>query len=325
MTVWRQLEQVPPDLGPTVVTIGNFDGVHRGHRLVLDRARGAAGALGPHVPVVVVTFEPHPMAVLAPERAPVALTTMAQRSRLLAATGHEHVLVLPFDRSMAAWSPEEFVRRVLVDTLHAAVVVVGANFRFGHRASGDVDTLRQLGGRLGFTVDGLDLVGGDPPWSSTVVRQALDRGDVEAAAAVLGRPHSVEGVVVEGDHRGRALGYPTANVPTSGMVAVPADGVYAGTLQRLDDEVDQNTAPPLPAAISVGTNPTFGGVERRVESYVLDRDDLELYGVLVRVDFLVRLRGQIRFDGVDNLVRQMAEDVERTRIALGRGWSPTEQ
>jgi riboflavin kinase/FMN adenylyltransferase len=325
VTVWRQLEQVPPDLGPTVVTIGNFDGVHRGHRLVLDRARAAAGALGPHVPVVVVTFEPHPMAVLAPERAPVALTTVAQRSRLLAATGHEHVLVLPFDRAMAAWSPEEFVRRVLVDTLHAAVVVVGANFRFGHRASGDVDTLRQLGGRLGFTVDGLDLVGGDPPWSSTVVRQALDRGDVEAAAAVLGRPHSVEGVVVEGDHRGRALGYPTANVPTSGMVAVPADGVYAGTLQRLDDEGDQNTAPPLPAAISVGTNPTFGGVERRVESYVLDRDDLELYGVLVRVDFLVRLRGQIRFDGVDDLVRQMAEDVERTRIALGRDWSPTEQ
>lgn len=313
MTVWRQLEQVPPDLGPTVVTIGNFDGVHRGHRLVLDRARAAARSLGPHVPVVVVTFEPHPMAVLAPDRAPVALTTMAQRSRLLAATGDAHVLVLPFDRAMAAWSPEMFVRRVLVDTLHAVVVVVGANFRFGHRASGDVDTLRQLGGRLGFTVDGLDLVGGDPPWSSTVVRQALDLGDVEAAATVLGRPHSVEGVVVEGDHRGRALGYPTANVPTSGMVAVPADGVYAGTLQRLDDDM----APPLPAAISVGTNPTFGGVERRVESYVLDRDDLELYGVLVRVDFLVRLRGQVRFDGVDDLVRQMAEDVERTRAALG--------
>lgn len=313
MTVWRQLEQVPPDLGPTVVTIGNFDGVHRGHRLVLDRARTAAGRVGPDVPVVVVTFEPHPMAVLAPDRAPVALTTMAQRTRLLAATGDEHVLVLPFDRTMAAWSPEEFVRRVLVDRLHAAVVVVGANFRFGHRASGDVDTLRRLGERLGFTVDGLDLVGGDPPWSSTVVRQALDRGDVETATAVLGRPHSVEGVVVEGDHRGRALGYPTANVPTSGMVAVPADGVYAGTLQRLDDDL----ALPLPAAVSVGTNPTFGGVERRVESYVLDRDDLELYGVPVRVDFVVRLRGQVRFYGVDDLVRQMAEDVERTRIALG--------
>jgi riboflavin kinase/FMN adenylyltransferase len=313
VTVWRQLEQVPPDLGPTVVTIGNFDGVHRGHRLVLDRTRTAAGRVGPDVPVVVVTFEPHPMAVLAPDRAPVALTTMAQRTRLLAATGDEHVLVLPFDRTMAAWSPEEFVRRVLVDRLHAAVVVVGANFRFGHRASGDVDTLRRLGERLGFTVDGLDLVGGDPPWSSTVVRQALDRGDVETATAVLGRPHSVEGVVVEGDHRGRALGYPTANVPTSGMVAVPADGVYAGTLQRLDDDL----ALPLPAAISVGTNPTFGGVERRVESYVLDRDDLELYGVPVRVDFVVRLRGQVRFYGVDDLVRQMAEDVERTRIALG--------
>lgn len=313
MTVWRQLEQVPPDLGPTVVTIGNFDGVHRGHRLVLDRARRAAEALDANVPVVVVTFEPHPLAVLAPDRAPATLTTMAQRTRLLAGTGDEHVLVLPFDHAMAAWSPEEFARRVLVDTLHAAVVVVGANFRFGHRASGDVDTLRQLGGRLGFTVDGLELVGGDPPWSSTVVRQALDRGDVETAAAVLGRPHSVEGVVVEGDHRGRALGYPTANVPTSGMVAVPADGVYAGTLQRLDDEA----APALPAAISVGSNPTFGGVERRVESYVLDRDDLELYGVLLRVEFLARLRGQVRFDGVDDLVRQMADDVEQTRIALG--------
>ncbi|HLK95376.1 MAG TPA: bifunctional riboflavin kinase/FAD synthetase [Nocardioidaceae bacterium] len=313
MTVWRQLDQVPPDLGPTVVTIGNFDGVHRGHRLVLDRARSAAEALGPDVPVVVVTFEPHPLAVLAPDRAPVALTTMAQRIRLLSTTDDEHVLVLPFDRAMAAWSPEEFVRRVLAATLHAAVVVVGVNFRFGHRASGDVDTLRHLGLELGFTVDGVDLVGGDPPWSSTVIRRALDHGDVETAATVLGRPHSVEGVVVEGDHRGRALGYPTANVPTSGLVVAPADGVYAGTLQRLDVE----DAPPLPAAISVGSNPTFGGVERRVESYVLDRDDLELYGVPVRVAFFGRLRGQVRFDGVDDLVRQMADDVERTRAALG--------
>ena len=313
MTVWRQLDEVPSDLGRTVVTIGNFDGVHRGHRVILDRAREAADALGADVPVVVVTFDPHPMVVLRPDKAPAALTTIEQRVSLLAESGAEHVLVLPFDREMAAWSPEEFVRRVLVDALHAAAVVVGANFRFGHRASGDVDTLRRLGPEPGFTVDPLDLAGGEPPWSSSVVRQALARGDVEAAAAVLGRPHTVEGVVVEGNHRGRELGYPTANVPTSGMVAVPADGVYAGTLQRLDDPA----APVWPAAVSVGTNPTFDGVDRRVESYVLDRDDLELYGVPVRVGFRAHLRGQVRFDGVDALVSQMADDVERSRTALG--------
>jgi riboflavin kinase/FMN adenylyltransferase len=217
---------------------------------------------------------------------------------------------------MAAWSPDEFVRRVLVDTLHAAAVVVGRNFRFGHRAAGDVDTLQTLGSALGadegFTVEGLDLAGGDPPWSSTLVRQALAHGDVIAAAETLGRPHTVSGVVVEGDHRGRELGYPTANVPTSGMLAVPADGVYAGTLRRVDDP----DAPRWPAAVSVGTNPTFDGVERRVESYVLDRDDLELYGVPVEVAFHARLRGQVRFDGIEALVEQMADDVERTRATM---------
>jgi riboflavin kinase/FMN adenylyltransferase len=253
------------------------------------------------------------MVVLVPDKAPAALTTIEQRLSMLADSGADHVLVLPFDREMAAWSPEEFVRRVLADSLHAASVVVGTNFRFGHRASGDVDTLRELGPGLGFTVDPLDLAGGEPPWSSSVVRQALARGDVKAAAAVLGRPHTVEGVVVEGNHRGHELGYPTANVPTSGMVAVPADGVYAGTLQRLDDPA----APVWPAAVSVGSNPTFDGVDRRVESYVLDREDLELYGVPVRVGFRAHLRGQVRFDGVDALVRQMADDVERSRTVLG--------
>ena len=312
MTVWRQPGDVPPDVGRTVVTIGNFDGVHRGHQAILDRARRVADDLGTDVPVVVVTFDPHPMAVLAPDRAPAALTTIDQRVRLLAARGDDHVLVLPFDREMASWSPEEFVQRVLVDALHAAAVVVGANFRFGHRAGGNVDTLRELGTTHDFTVDAVGLVGGDPPWSSTIVRQAIARGDVAAAAEVLGRPHTVEGVVVEGDHRGHELGYPTANVPTSGLVAVPSDGVYAGTLQRLD----QPGAPRWPAAISVGTNPTFDGVQRRVESYVLDRDDLELYDVPVRVAFRTHLRGQVRFDGIDALVAQMADDVERSRVAL---------
>ncbi len=313
MTVWRQLGDVPPDLGRTVVTIGNYDGVHRGHQVILDRARRVGDGIGGDVPVVVVTFDPHPVAVLAPDRAPAALTTIEQRARLLAGAGADHVLVLPFDRDMASWSPEEFVHRVLVDALHAAAVVVGANFRFGHRASGHVDTLDELGASLGFAVDAVGLVGGERPWSSTLVREALAAGDVATAADVLGRPHTVEGVVVEGDHRGRELGYPTANVPTSGMVAVPADGVYAGTLQRLD----QPDAPVWPAAVSVGTNPTFDGVERRVESYVLDRDDLELYDVPVRVAFLAHLRGQVRFDGIDALVAQMADDVDRTRVELG--------
>jgi len=313
VTVWALLGDVPPDLGRTVVTIGNFDGVHRGHQAILDRARRVADGIAGDVPVVVVTFDPHPMVVLAPDRAPAALTTIAQRVRLLAGRGGDHVLVLPFDRAMASWSPEEFVRLVLVDTLHAAAVVVGANFRFGHRASGHVDTLRELGRAHDFEVDAVGLVGGDPPWSSTIVRQALADGAVGAAAEVLGRPHTVEGVVVEGDHRGHELGYPTANVPTSGLVAVPADGVYAGTVQRLD----QPDAPLWPAAISVGTNPTFDGVERRVESYVLGRDDLELYDVPVRVAFHAHLRGQVRFDGIDALVRQMAADVERARVELG--------
>ncbi|MBA2638806.1 MAG: bifunctional riboflavin kinase/FAD synthetase [Nocardioidaceae bacterium] len=310
--VWRQLDEVPSEFGRAVVTIGNFDGVHLGHRVTLDRARAVADTFGPDVALVVVSFDPHPMAVLAPGREPAVLTTIDQRVELLVAAGADHVLVLPFTRELASWPPDEFVQRVLVDALHAVAVVVGANFRFGHRAAGDVDTLRARGTSDGFVVDAVELVGGERPWSSTAVREALARGDVVAAAGVLGRPHTVEGVVVEGDHRGRELGYPTANVPTSGMRAVPADGVYAGWLRRLDDP----EAPQWPAAISVGTNPTFAGTDRRVESYVLDRDDLELYEVPVRVSFHQQLRGQVRFDGVDDLVRQMAVDVDRTRELL---------
>lgn len=313
MTVWRDPGDVPATLGRTAVTIGNFDGVHRGHQLVLDRLRSTADRLGDDVATVVVTFDPHPLSVLAPDRAPVRLSTIERRAELLAAGGVDHVLVLPFDRETASWSPEEFVRRVLVDALHAAAVVVGAGFRFGHRAAGTADTLWTLGQESGFVVDAVALGGGDPPWSSTAVRAALADGDVATAAEVLGRPHAVDGVVVEGDHRGRELGYPTANVPTSGLLAVPPDGVYAGTLQRIDEP----DAPLWPAAISVGTNPTFDGRDRRVESYVLDRDDLELYGVPVRTAFHAHLRGQVRFDDVDALVQQMAQDVEETRAHVG--------
>lgn len=309
MQIWRSLDQVPGDLGPTAVVIGNFDGVHLGHRHVLARAREIAQERD--LAVVAVTFDPHPMAVLRPEHAPTTLTSLEVRADLLGDAGADAVLAVPFDRDVASWTPEEFIERVLVRGLHAAAVVVGANFRFGHRAAGDVATLREAGERLGFTAEGIPLDGGPPVWSSTYVRMSLAAGDVAGAAEALGRAYSVRGVVVEGDKRGRELGYPTANVPTDALTAVPPDGVYAGWLRRLD------TGERYPAAISVGTNPTFDGVrDRRVESYVLDRTDLDLYGVEVEVSFVERLRGMVAFDSVDALVEQMADDVDRARELL---------
>ena len=311
--IWRSLDEVPGDLGRTVVTVGNFDGVHLGHQHVVRRAREVARTLG-DLPVVAVTFDPHPMAVLRPEHAPQTLTDVTTRSRLLGEAGVDAVLVAPFTRAVAAWTPERFVEDILVATLHAQAVVVGANFRFGVKASGDVATLGELGRTHDFTAEGIALDGGPQVWSSTYVRSCLQGGDVEGAAEALGHPFTVRGEVVKGDQRGRELGYPTANVPTSGMLAAPAVGVYAGWLRRLVGSGDEL----LPAAISVGTNPTFEGArERRVESYVLDRDDLELYGVEVEVSFVARIRGMLRFDSVDELVATMAQDVARTRALLG--------
>jgi riboflavin kinase / FMN adenylyltransferase len=309
--IWRSVDEVPADLGRTAVTIGNFDGVHLGHQHVLARTRevGEQAGCGP---TVVVTFDPHPIAVLRPEHAPPTLTGIETRLRLLEQTGVDAVLVVPFDRDVSTWTPEEFVDRILVDALHAGAVVVGANFRFGHRAAGDVALLAEVGRERGFTVEGVALDGGPQVWSSTYVRNCLLAGDVTGAAEALGRPFAVRGVVTEGDRRGRELGYPTANVPSGVGEAVPADGVYAGWLQRLD------TGERFPAAISVGTNPTFDGErERRVEAYALDRDDLELYGVEVEVTFVDRLRGMVGFDGVDALLAAMRDDVRRTREVLG--------
>lgn len=312
MSIWRSPAEVPADLGRTVVTIGNFDGVHLGHQQVIRRARVVAEELG-LVRVVAVTFDPHPMAVLRPEHAPLTLTDIAGRSTLLAEAGVDDVYVVRFTRDVAAWSPERFVAEILVETLHARAVVVGANFRFGSRASGDVATLAALGERLDFVTEGIALDGGPQVWSSTYVRNCLAAGDVEGAAQALGHPFRVVGVVVRGDRRGRELGFPTANVPTVGMHAAPADGVYAGWLRRLDDPA----APMWPAAISVGTNPTFEGErEHRVEAYVLDRDDLELYDVSVEVSFVARVRGMQRFDSVEALVATMHDDVSTVRRLL---------
>jgi riboflavin kinase/FMN adenylyltransferase len=311
--IWRDTGDVPADLGRSVVVIGNFDGVHLGHRRVIARAREIADERG--LQVVAVTFDPHPMAVLRPDHAPITLSSIEERAELLAQAGADHVLALPFTTDVAAWSPEEFVDRILVDLLHAAAVVVGANFRFGHRAAGDVALLTSAGEQRDFTTEGIPLDGGPMVWSSTYVRTCLAAGDVAGAAEALGRPVTVSGVVVRGDRRGRELGFPTANVPTTGATATPADGVYAGWLRRLD------TGERYPAAISVGTNPTFDGHrERRVESYVLDRDDpndgLELYDVEVEVTFVQRLRGMERFDSVEALVARMHDDVAQARDLL---------
>ncbi len=310
MALWRSFDEVPDDLGPTIVTVGNFDGVHRGHRSVIARARQEADSA--RLPVVAVTFDPHPMAVLRPEHAPSIITPVERRADLLIEAGADHVLALPFDLEMAGWSPQQFVDRVLVEALNAREVVVGANFRFGHRAAGDVAMLTQAGEQGGFTAVGVELDGGPQVWSSTYVRTCLAAGDVAGAAEALGHLYAVRGVVVEGDRRGRELGFPTANVPVDPQAAVPADGVYAGWLRRLDDGTS------YPAAISVGTNPTFDGQrERRVEAYALDHTDLELYDVEVEVAFAERLRGMVRFDGVDALIETMHGDVARTREILG--------
>ena len=310
LRIWRSVSDVPADLGRTVVTIGNFDGVHLGHQHVVRRARETASELGVD-PVIAVTFDPHPMAVLRPDHAPPTLSGIEDRAALLGRAGVDAVLALPFDRDMASWSPEDFIRRVLVEALHARGVVVGANFRFGARAAGEVATLVGAGETRGFETVGVALDGGPQVWSSTYVRQCLATGDVAGAAEALGRAFVVRGSVVEGDKRGREMGYPTANVPIPPIDAAPADGVYAGWLTRLD------TGERYPAAISVGTNPTFDGErERRVESYVLDRDDLELYGVEVEVAFVERLRGMVKFEGMAALVETMHDDVRRAREIL---------
>jgi riboflavin kinase/FMN adenylyltransferase len=309
--LWRSLDEVPDDLGRTAVVIGNFDGVHLGHQHVLRRGREIADERG--LTLVAVTFDPHPMAVLRLEHAPVMLSTIEQRADLLAEAGADAVLALPFDRAMAAWTPDEFAERVLVVGLHAAAVVVGANFRYGCKAAGDVACLRAFGARHDFTAEGIPLDGGPQVWSSTYVRTCLASGDVAGAAEALCRPYRVRGVVVKGDQRGRALGFPTANVPATSATAIPPDGVYAGWLTRCD------TDETFPAAISVGTNPTFDGVVgRRIESYVLDRTDLELYGVDVEVGFVAHLRGMEAFDSVDALIAQMRNDVDRARDLLGQ-------
>ena len=319
MLRWTDLSQVPQGYGPSVVTLGNFDGVHKGHQAVLsavvakarEHDQGAEGAAH----AVAVTFEPHPVAVLHPERAPQIITSSDQRLDLLAAAGLDAVLIMEFTREFAQWTPERFVVDVFVKALGASVVVVGEDTRFGVRNSGDVSALRRLGAEHGFEVIALTDIGEGGRWSSSRVRALVSAGDVAAATEILGRPHRVAGEVVHGDHRGRELGYPTANLATSSQGLTPADGVYAGWLVQPslpDTDPDHR----MPAAISIGTNPTFDGTECRVEAYVLDRSDLDLYGETVVFEFVERLRATERFDSIEDLIEQIVEDVERSRTVL---------
>lgn len=313
---WTDPAHTPEALRPCVLSLGNFDGVHRGHRAVLTALVEAGRRLG--LPTVAVTFDPHPVAVLHPERSPELIAPGEVRDQLLADAGVDGLLVLDFTREFARQSPEEFVRSVFVRGLDARVVVVGMDTRFGHRNSGDVTTLTALGERLGFEVIALDDIGDGERYSSTIVRRHLREGDVAEAARILGRPHRVVGTVVHGHHRGRALGFPTANLGPDSVGLVPAEGVYAGWLTRLDldEEAPERT---MPAAISVGTNPTFDTDDRRtVEAYVLDRDDLDLYDEKVMVEFTAHIRPTLRFDSIEELKEAMAGDVEQCRVLLAK-------
>jgi riboflavin kinase/FMN adenylyltransferase len=323
---WTDLAEVPADFGPSVVTVGNFDGVHRGHASVLTRMVADARAVGARS--VAVTFTPHPQQVHRPDEAPPLLTGDADRLELLERTGLDAVLLLTYTLEFAQQTAEEFVRTYLVDGLRARTVVVGRDVRFGRGNAGDLATMVELGERFGFAVEVIEDVAPDPAehpdaladpltrrWSSTWVRELLVAGDVRQAARVLGRPHRVRGTVVHGDKRGRDLGFPTANLSPDATGMVPADGVYAGWLRRPALPADAPDAV-LPAAVSIGTNPTFAGAQRRVEAYVLDRTDLDLYGEEVVLELVERLRPTLRFDSVDALVERMHEDVEGVRAAL---------
>jgi len=330
--VFRDPSEVPAGFGPSVVAIGKFDGVHSGHRAVIDRARVDAAAAGARV--VAVTFDRNPLALLRPEICPQSLVGVEQKVRLLAEAGADATLMLTFDRALADLGAREFVEHVLVGALGVRIVMVGADFRFGRGGAGDPDLLRELGPEFGFevhVVDDVRAIDAGRRVSSTWVRELLDAGDVADAARLLGRPHAVRGEVVHGLKRGRELGFPTANLSADLEGFVPAEGVYAGWL--VDEGAPEDDAGHTrrgggvgpaprssvryPAAISIGTNPTFDDVHvRQVEAYVLDETDLDLYGHTVEVEFVARIRGMVAFEGVDALIAQMRDDIVRVRREL---------
>ncbi|AVP68359.1 bifunctional riboflavin kinase/FAD synthetase [Rhodococcus hoagii] len=317
MQRWRGLDDVPADWGRCVLTIGVFDGVHRGHAQLISRAVDAARERG--IPSVLMTFDPHPAEVVRPGSHPAQLTTLPRRAELAEELGIDVFCVMPFTTEFMKLSPERYVHEILVERLHVSEVVVGENFTFGRKAAGNVDLLRRTGARFGFAVDGVNLLAEHAvTFSSTYIRSCVDAGDVAAAAEALGRPHRVEGVVVHGDGRGRGLGFPTANIAPPMYSAIPADGVYAAWFTVLGPGPVEGTVEPgkrYAAAVSVGTNPTFSGRTRTVEAFVLDRE-ADLYGQHVAVDFVQRVRGMEKFDSVEALIEEMGRDAEKARAIL---------
>ncbi len=310
-------DQVPDEIRErgTIVTIGTFDGMHKGHQALLARLVEQARELD--LASVVLTFHPHPLEVLHPERAPEAVCSLEQRLEHLERAGVDVAVAQAFTHELAAQTPREFVEETYVRHFAMRRIVVGRDSRFGRKNAGTVDTLAELGAEFGFTVDVVDDVGDSETtrWSSTAIRTALSEGRIEAAGEHLGRHHAVRGTVVHGERRGRELGFPTANLSADAEGMVPADGVYAGWLVRdrlpLDDPERRQ-----PAAISVGSNPTFDAHRRTVEAYVLDRTDLDLYGEPVSIEFVQRLRGMVRYEGVEPLIAQMTADVAAAREVL---------
>jgi riboflavin kinase/FMN adenylyltransferase len=291
-----------------VVLIGVFDGVHKGHQLLLNRAKEIADGRN----IVALTFDPHPMQVLAPERAPTLLTTLADRVELLKIHNADQVAVLKFNEQFSAMKAADFVKDVLVGQLSASAIIVGKNFTYGHKAAGSVDTLIEDGQNLDFTVDVQDLESGEGEViSSSRIRNLVTAGQVEEARTLLTRPHRLDGVVVHGEKRGREIGYPTANLGNIDGQTVPKDGVYAGWLT-----VGINF---WPAAISIGTNPTFAGERaRQVEAYALDQEGLDLYDKNASIEFGWRLRDTLKFDGLEPLLVQMKLDCDQARSLTER-------
>lgn len=317
MQVLHEVGACPrPDHG-SVVTIGAYDGVHLGHQAVIAavRARAAGGGMDS----AVVTFDRHPASVVRPESAPRLLTDLEQKLELLAVTGLDRCLVVTFDEARSKEPAEEFVQEVLVDCLAARVVIVGEDFHFGHQRLGNVQLLRSMGAELGFEVEGLPLVDAsgapagdeDDKASSTAIRHSLVAGDLGRAVHLLGRHHEVRGLVARGDARGRELGFPTANVSVPGDILLPADGIYAGWYERPDGEIHAT-------AISLGRRPTFYEEAHAslLEAHLLDFGG-DLYGEPAKVRFVARLRGEVKFDGIDALVAQIARDCDDARVALG--------
>ena len=307
MLRWRRADNAPADWGRCVMSIGQYDGVHLGHQALIAETVREAKQAG--LPSLVMTFDPHPSEVLRPGSHPPILTPLRRKAELIEECGVDALCVVPFTRSFAAMSPQEFVHEVLVAQLHPHKVIVGANFTFGHKAVGTVPVLEEFGRTFGFEVESFGMINeGAHVISSTYIRSCVDAGDMRKAAAALGRPHRIEGLVVRGDMRGRGLGYPTANLRPPMYSAIPADGVYAGWMSVRGE--------PRAAAISVGTNPTYSGTERRVESFLLDFEG-DLYGEQVQIDFIDRIRTMQRFDSSEDLVEAIANDVAATRDILG--------